>query len=191
LNQDATQKQGQLAHIDRRPENNKANNAAFLCTEHHPQYDTVSRQTKGYTPKELRQYLQILYAHFESLKPTRHGRQKRVKSPNQGRVVVSLEVYDRRILTYRRALQFVRDVVKDLRPDIHMILKFAADVDEARFLFDEIVSDYEVVRICPEILLRRRDDGRGRHCRQGIWPDRWRAVSGVSGHLSGWSHPHR
>src|SRR5215469_3319724 len=38
LENDAGEKAGQLAHIDRNPENNARENAAFLCLEHHSRY---------------------------------------------------------------------------------------------------------------------------------------------------------
>jgi hypothetical protein len=60
----------------------------------------------------------------------------------RGKAVASLEVYDRRMLFYRTARQFVRDVVENLRPDLKLILAFAADTDEALFLFDERIDDY-------------------------------------------------
>jgi hypothetical protein len=43
---------------------------------------------------------------------------------------------------YRLARQFVRDVSEKLQPELQMILKFAAETDEALFLFDENVAEY-------------------------------------------------
>jgi hypothetical protein len=55
---------------------------------------------------------------------------------------VSLDVYDRRVPIYRTTMQFVRDVLTDLRPELKLIIKFAADTDEALFLFDENIAEY-------------------------------------------------
>jgi hypothetical protein len=39
-------------------------------------------------------------------------------------------------------MQFVRDVLKDLKPELQLILKFVTDTDEAVFLFDNSVAEY-------------------------------------------------
>jgi hypothetical protein len=61
LNNDVSAKvQGQIAHIDRNPENGDASNLAYLCLEHASLYDTVSRQSKAFTPGELTVYKETL-----------------------------------------------------------------------------------------------------------------------------------
>jgi hypothetical protein len=138
LENDTDEKTGQLAHIDRNPENNAKENAAFLCLEHHSRYDSTSSQTKGYLPDELREYQRIVWAYVESIeisKPT---------SRDSEGAVVSLELYDRRLPMYHTATEFVRSVLKDLRPELTQILKFAADTDQALFLFDQDIADYLV-----------------------------------------------
>jgi hypothetical protein len=67
----------------------------------------------------------------------RGRRQKRGKRDG-----VSLDVYDRRAPIYRTTNQFVRTVLKDLQPETQEILKFAADTDEALFLFDDGIAEY-------------------------------------------------
>jgi hypothetical protein len=60
-----------------------------------------------------------------------------------GRAVgVRLDVYERRLPTYQTARQFVRDVASNLRPELKLIQRFAADTDEALFLFDETMAEY-------------------------------------------------
>jgi hypothetical protein len=144
LERDGDPKEGQLAHIDRNPENNAPENAAFLCTEHHPRYDSPSRQTKGYGPDELREYQRILYAYVESLETQTYKKRSRSRpgSRASGKAGVSLDVHDRRVPIYRTTMQFVRDVLTDLRPELKLIIKFAADTDEALFLFDENIAEY-------------------------------------------------
>ncbi len=46
-------KRGQIAHIDRNPENNELKNLAFLCLPHHDEYDGKTSQSKRWTQKEL------------------------------------------------------------------------------------------------------------------------------------------
>ena len=56
LKADIEEKDGQIAHLDRNPSNNKLDNLAWLCLPHHDQYDSVRRQTKRFTPEEVKSY---------------------------------------------------------------------------------------------------------------------------------------
>jgi hypothetical protein len=114
LEGDAAKKSGQLAHVDRDPANASKENVAFLCTSHHDEYDSVSKQTK---------------------RPPR----SRTRDKATG---ISLDLYARRLPTYKTTIQFLRVVLKDLKPDLHDLFKFAADTDEALFLFDETIANY-------------------------------------------------
>jgi len=60
LHGDDGHKKGQIAHLDRDPSNNALENLAFLCREHHDEYDTRSQQTKGVTTEEAKTYLREL-----------------------------------------------------------------------------------------------------------------------------------
>jgi Rieske Fe-S protein len=64
LDGDTTEKEGQIAHVDRDASNVAEGNAAWLCTKHHSRYDARSQQTKGHTPKELVAYRGMLYEHM-------------------------------------------------------------------------------------------------------------------------------
>lgn len=66
LDNDVTQKDGQLAHISRKPNDHRQENLAFLCLTHHDEYDSTRSQSKGLTPGELRKYVAKLYAYFDS-----------------------------------------------------------------------------------------------------------------------------
>jgi hypothetical protein len=48
-------KAGQIAHLDRNSSNSAADNLAFLCLEHHDEYDSRTSQRKGLTPGEVKQ----------------------------------------------------------------------------------------------------------------------------------------
>jgi hypothetical protein len=52
---DLTEKQGQLAHLDGDPANNKEDNLAFLCLRHHSLYDSTTSQHKNYTMIEVKE----------------------------------------------------------------------------------------------------------------------------------------
>lgn len=56
LNRDTSVKQGQIAHLDRDRSNNKIENLAFLCLDHHDQYDSRMSQSKGLKSTEVKYY---------------------------------------------------------------------------------------------------------------------------------------
>lgn len=56
LSGDSTPKRGQIAHLDRDASNNLADNLAFLCLEHHDEYDSRTSQSKGLTEREVRRF---------------------------------------------------------------------------------------------------------------------------------------
>lgn len=55
-------KKGQIAHIDEDPWNNDPDNLAFVCFDHHDQYDTSTSQSKGLTAAEVKRYRDQLVA---------------------------------------------------------------------------------------------------------------------------------
>jgi hypothetical protein len=65
LDRDTVQK-GQLAHLDGNPANSKFTNLAWLCLDHHDDYDSRTSQSKGLTAREVRSYRDRLYAKFRS-----------------------------------------------------------------------------------------------------------------------------
>lgn len=65
LNGDFEQKQGQVAHVDHNSGNPDFDNLAFLCLNHHDQYDGQTRQSKGFTVDELKAYRSLLYQEVE------------------------------------------------------------------------------------------------------------------------------
>lgn len=56
LHRDTERKRGQIAHLDRNRANNSLDNLAFLCLEHHDEFDGRTSQSKGLTPQEVRQF---------------------------------------------------------------------------------------------------------------------------------------
>jgi hypothetical protein len=139
LKGDAREKEGQVAHVDRDGLNVNLENAAWLCTKHHARYDSRSRQTKGHTPDELRVYQGMLVEYLAS--PTAWPDAGTNPTHGPG---VSLEVFARRVPIYRATIQFIRMVLRGTRIDLQEIFKFAADTDEALFLFDDHLATYLV-----------------------------------------------
>lgn len=54
-------KKGQIAHLDRDRTNNAEDNLAFLCLDHHDEYDSKTSQSKGLTEQEVKVYREQLY----------------------------------------------------------------------------------------------------------------------------------
>lgn len=71
LHGDLTCKRGQIAHLDRNHQNNNIDNLAFLCLEHHDEYDTRTSQSRGWTITEVKRYRAMLYEAIEELHNTK------------------------------------------------------------------------------------------------------------------------
>ena len=162
---DVSQKDGQIAHIDRDRSNVALENAAWLCLPHHSRYDSKSHQAKGHTPGELRAAQKASYENVERLGPSRIGGGRARRGPG-----VSLEVHDRRLPTYTKTVDFIRTVLKDPRKlEIMPILQFAADTEHALFLFDDKIANYlrelfkRALRLHAVILTMTGPQGRTRH----------------------------
>ncbi len=66
LNRNTGLKGGQIAHLDRNSSNNTPENLAFLCFDHHDEYDSITSQRKGFTAIEVKEYRRELYGHLGS-----------------------------------------------------------------------------------------------------------------------------
>lgn len=62
--EDEVQK-GQIAHLDRDATNNSIDNLVFLCLNHHDEYDSKPRQTKGLREEEVRRWRNELHLEME------------------------------------------------------------------------------------------------------------------------------
>jgi hypothetical protein len=54
-------KKGQIAHLDQDNENNAESNLVFLCFVHHDEYDSTTRQSKGFSQPEVKRWRDELY----------------------------------------------------------------------------------------------------------------------------------
>src|ERR1700722_465570 len=61
LDRDGGEKKGQIAHLDRRRANNIEDNLAWLCLNHHTDYDSTASQHKNYTIEEVKEARKALY----------------------------------------------------------------------------------------------------------------------------------
>ncbi len=64
LDRDEAVKKGQIAHLDGDRNNNTPENLAFLCFDHHDEFDSTTSQSKGLQRKELETYREELYRTF-------------------------------------------------------------------------------------------------------------------------------
>lgn len=65
LNRDQTAKRGQIAHLDH-DRNNTIENLAWLCFDHHDEYDSQTSQSKGLLRSEVLRYREELHYAFGS-----------------------------------------------------------------------------------------------------------------------------
>jgi hypothetical protein len=59
-------RRGQIAHINRKRNDSRFENLVFLCFDHHDEYDGKTRQSKAFTPSEVRNHRDHLYAMLNS-----------------------------------------------------------------------------------------------------------------------------
>lgn len=64
LKRDDEVKKGQIAHLDGNRNNNKIENLAFLCFDHHDEFDTSTSQSKGLNFNEVLKYREELHYHY-------------------------------------------------------------------------------------------------------------------------------
>jgi hypothetical protein len=62
LESDKRTRKGQIAHINQNRADSRAENLVWLCFDHHDEYDSTTRQSKGLTAGELRSYRDRLTA---------------------------------------------------------------------------------------------------------------------------------
>lgn len=58
-------RRGQIAHLNHDPSDSQFENLVWLCLEHHDEYDGKTSQSKGFTPDEVREYRDRLYAQYD------------------------------------------------------------------------------------------------------------------------------
>jgi len=69
LKNDHTEKKGQIAHLDHDPSNNEPDNLAFLCLDHHDEYDSKTSQSKSLQLIEVKAYRENLYQFLYTNQP--------------------------------------------------------------------------------------------------------------------------
>ncbi|SEM67534.1 hypothetical protein SAMN05216325_10141 [Nitrosomonas marina] len=72
LNGDLEIKRGQIAHLDKNRENNKLDNLAFLCMDHHDEYDSTTSQSKSFLLKEIKAFREELHNYWQTPEESTH-----------------------------------------------------------------------------------------------------------------------
>jgi hypothetical protein len=62
LDNDLSEKQGQIAHLNKNRDDNRLDNLAWLCFPHHDRFDSTTSQSKNYTRNEIIEYRERLYS---------------------------------------------------------------------------------------------------------------------------------
>lgn len=85
LERDASMKPGQIAHLDKRHNNNGLDNLAYICLVHHDEYDSPTSQRKGFTEHEVKEHRRELYQYIASAwnMPDVDGEAKRARPSNR------------------------------------------------------------------------------------------------------------
>lgn len=169
LEQDSRRKSGQIAHVDRDSRNDAKQNLAYLCLEHHNEYDSIQSQGKSFTPAELAQYraelLTAVKAGTLQVTGTVRSRTRRVATKASARHI-DLALYDRRILVYRACRDFLYSIIQKADVDRDELFSLMRETDEAMFLFDENIHNHVLALYLKGVELRhesfkaqRRPDG--------------------------------
>lgn len=150
-------KRGQIAHLDRNHQNDNPENLAFLCLEHHDEYDTRTSQSKGWTIKEAKRYREMLYEATEELRSS--ARQSTVTIPeeyappawgrirNDSRMVFDAvdrntgqEYYGVRVYSLLHSSRLVFDVTNPNELDMRIVRLY---VDVIKFVPVDIIGVWE------------------------------------------------
>lgn len=144
LHCDTSIKKGQIAHIDHDSSNSTRENLVFLCIPHHDEYDSKTSQSKGLSKNELKHYSTMLYEYLakENTELWINYEDKNKEDLSKNRQVLSIDVYNEKIATYRIVRNFLGLIMRDADIDIESLFKFAKETDEVIFLFDLEVSIY-------------------------------------------------
>jgi len=141
LNSDLGEKDGQIAHLDRKSSNNTPDNLAYLCLPHHDKYDSKPSQTRRLTATEVKHYRAALYEYLKnpqgSLAPSEVTARKasRIKP-------LDLPTYQRKLRIYEAVKKLLNQLTGNGEIDVAKIQQFLRDTDEALFMFEKPVLKF-------------------------------------------------
>jgi len=178
LKADIEVKEGQIAHLDRNPSNNRLENLAWLCLHHHDQYDSIRRQTKRLTLEEVKLYREQL--NFQLISLLSKNAEEPDKLLEDAESDLTLEV----IYRYSDADKAVtKTVITEIINRIEQVYQFGHAYDAAMDSFDkQNLSDEEAELRYEEInreireKLKMPDGIWGLHS-DGPFPSAWKRVA--------------
>lgn len=132
-------KDGQIAHADRDPHNNAAENLVYLCLRHHNAYDRQARQSRGFSEAELLAHRAALLDYLAKLPAAWADNPIRLSARRRP---LATDVYERKIAIYRAVRALVIKVTQDATIEWHDLFTFNAATDEAIFMFGVDVDEY-------------------------------------------------
>lgn len=133
--------QGQIAHLNQNPEDDRPQNLAWLCLEHHNEYDARYKQSKKLLADEVKQYREELLAALKDW-PLAGATSPPSITAAVSPTIIDLALYDRRIIIYRIVHDFILGVIGSASVDLSAIRKLASDTEEALFLFDDQMAAF-------------------------------------------------
>lgn len=107
LDNDFERKKGQIAHLDGDASNNRLDNLAWLCLDHHDEYDSQTSQSKGLKRPEVIGYRDELYHAVAEFLGSNRGREESLLS-SSGELDYYLVTFDSAQQVGVTALQRVR-----------------------------------------------------------------------------------
>ncbi len=149
LRADLAEKKGQIAHIDQDPSNNKLDNLIFLCIDCHDTYDSTTRQSKGITAGEVREYRSRLHntiatslAMLPRLEAELAAVRQREEHLSQERIVHDREVFARAksLMTEQQLVS----VLDQLQADDSYTRQGIAPIDHFYRFFGEVGNSYVI-----------------------------------------------
>ena|SRR4028119_169601 len=144
LHRDTNVKRGQITYLDHDNTNSNFANLAFLCLEHHAEYDSKASQSKGITEREIMSFRGELYEFAKSEKILAWADYLEVETglkPSE-RPKLSPEAYELKIKVYRTVKDFLNIIMSEATISREQLQTFVQDTDEAIFLFDKELTDY-------------------------------------------------
>jgi len=156
LRSDDTEKRGQIAHLDQDRSNNSKDNLAFLCLEHHDQYDSKTSQSKGITMLEVKRYRTYLYESLASLLANPPSPSSAPPSP-MSVIPVRLHLYrtEAEALNYSPRTALVRFSITNLSDDllklVSLIVRVLAKNAKRRFRLPAVGAPHDEYKLSADL----------------------------------------
>lgn len=130
---DLSVKRGQIAHLDHNKRNNKEDNLAFMCFDHHDPYDGKTSQSKNFTLAEAKKAQDGLYAAIAAKEHHIRANSARVKVRTKPKLNI---VYDVNQCIWSVGGQLQKDGSFKRVMSVHFWAVITNDSDEALVILE-------------------------------------------------------